>query len=323
MSTGTYKQFLNALGERESSDNYAAENRLGYLGRYQMGELALIDVGVYTRDGTSANDWKPGYFTGKYGVVSKAGFLASHTAQDSAIRAYMVKQWSYISDVWKYEGQTLHGTKITISGMLGGAHLVGQGNERTYLKSGGTTVPHDGNGVAITEYIKLFAGYATPFKVDHSGSEAIIGGSGRDILSGRGGSDTLYGKGGNDTLVGGSGVDRLSGGSGSDRFRLNKVNETGDRIYDFHSAADTASASQRDHLVIATKAFGGNKAKAIDFENDWLKPTPDSRAPTVLYAEKTGAVYYDPDGLGAKHDLLIVTLTNHPSHLGLGDVLLI
>jgi hypothetical protein len=37
---GTYTNFLNALGQRESSGNYHAVNQLGYLGKYQMGEGA-------------------------------------------------------------------------------------------------------------------------------------------------------------------------------------------------------------------------------------------------------------------------------------------
>ena len=123
---GTYDQFFDALGQRESSDNYQAVNTLGFLGRYQMGELALEDVGYYTADGTANNDWQPAHFTGKDGVNSKADFLNSPAAQDHAIELYMEKQWSYMADLWKYEGQTINGIKITVSGMLGGAHLVGQ-----------------------------------------------------------------------------------------------------------------------------------------------------------------------------------------------------
>lgn len=40
-----YNTFLNDLGARESSNDYESVNRLGYLGKYQMGKLALIDAG--------------------------------------------------------------------------------------------------------------------------------------------------------------------------------------------------------------------------------------------------------------------------------------
>jgi len=42
----TFIDFLNRLGARESGGkdgNYQAVNKDGYLGKYQMGEAALID----------------------------------------------------------------------------------------------------------------------------------------------------------------------------------------------------------------------------------------------------------------------------------------
>jgi hypothetical protein len=180
----SYNAFLDALGDRESNGNYAAENSYGYLGKYQFGELALRDVGYYTYDGTSANDWKSVYWTGKDGVDNNSAFLVNHSAQESAIREYMTLQWQYVKQAWAYEGQVLDGVKITVSGMLAGAHLVGAGNLNKYLLSGGDTVPTDGNGVAVETYVKQFAGYKTPFSVSHGKAEKIAGGSGDDKLYG-------------------------------------------------------------------------------------------------------------------------------------------
>ncbi len=77
---GTYQDFLDALGHRESGGDYRAVNQFDYLGKYQMGEGALIDTGYYTPDGTSRNDWQKSHFTGKGGIDSKAEFLASPAA---------------------------------------------------------------------------------------------------------------------------------------------------------------------------------------------------------------------------------------------------
>lgn len=52
-----YEAFLLALGLRESSGRYDVVNPYGYLGKYQMGEAALIDAGYYLPDGTPQNDW--------------------------------------------------------------------------------------------------------------------------------------------------------------------------------------------------------------------------------------------------------------------------
>lgn len=238
MARRTYSAFLNALGERESGGNYNAENAYGYLGKYQFGELALRDIGYYTYDGTSANDWKPGFWTGKNGVDSKAEFLANHSAQESAIRAYMSLQWQYMKDAWAYGGQVLDGVKITESGMLAGAHLVGAGNLNIFLLSGGVTIAVDGNNVSVKTYVKQFAGYATPFSANHGQAETIKGGPGDDVLNGRGGNDKLYGRGGHDVLKGGAGEDWLAGGSGADTFKFTSLKQSGvgskrDTIDDF------------------------------------------------------------------------------------------
>ena len=74
----TVDEFYKDLGMRESGGNYGAENRLGYLGKYQMGEQALVEAGYYKKDVKSYkdynNDWK-GTFTGKDGVFSKVAYV--------------------------------------------------------------------------------------------------------------------------------------------------------------------------------------------------------------------------------------------------------
>lgn len=124
MARGTYDEFLDALGQRESSGVYTVENSFHYLGKYQMGEAAFIDIGLVNADSTPFNNDYSGGFTGKYGITSKVDFLNSPAAQESAIRDYMVKQFSFLASVLQYDGQTLNDVPITLSGMLGGAHLL-------------------------------------------------------------------------------------------------------------------------------------------------------------------------------------------------------
>src|SRR5688572_18812224 len=110
MKAGSYQDYFEALGQRESGGRYNIENSFGNLGKYQMGELALVDVGFYRSDGTARNDWI-GAWTGKSGIDSKAEFLSSPSAQDAAVEAYAAKIWSYIRsfDLDAYAGQTLNG----------------------------------------------------------------------------------------------------------------------------------------------------------------------------------------------------------------------
>jgi hypothetical protein len=160
----TYEEFLKAIAARESGGRYDSVNKAGYLGAYQMGELSLIEAGYYRRDGTAANDWK-GDWTGKDNITSKEDFLKSKEAQDAAIKELMKAQWKYITAyrLDSYIGQTIGGVKISASGLLAGAHLVGVGALKSFFDSKGVTVPKDGNNVSVTDYIKEFDGYETPF----------------------------------------------------------------------------------------------------------------------------------------------------------------
>ncbi len=295
----SYRAFLDALGERESNGNYGAVNTLGYLGKYQFGELALIDVGYYEPDGTAQNDWKPGFWTGKDGVRSKDDFLSDPAAQEGAIRAYMKLQWSYLGDARAYEGQKVHGIKITESGLLAAAHLLGAGTVRTFLQSNGRTVPADAYGTPLAEYFTLFKGYATPFTFDHGGPDTLSGGVRDDVLRGRGGDDRLHGRGGDDVLKGGRGDDVLDGGRGSDllvggrgsdefRFTASLVRGEVDTIRDFKPGRDT--------IVLDSRVF-----KALD--KGALEPDAFARGKAardgddhILYHRKSGALCYDANG---------------------------
>ncbi|MBE9108258.1 VWA domain-containing protein [Nodosilinea sp. LEGE 07298] len=224
MTERNYQSLIDAIGFRESSNNYKAENRAGFIGRYQFGEPALIDAKYYFSDGTSNNDWK-GAWTGKNGATSKQVFLDSPIIQDLAFRDWLNVLNGYLNsfDLKKFDGQNFNGIEISISGMLGGAHLVGIGGLRNYLNSGGDFIPKDGNRTPITEYLKLFHDYETPFSKTRASSEIISGGEGNDKLNGLGGDDTLNGKAGSDELTGGQGNDSLDGGDGNDKALFSDV----------------------------------------------------------------------------------------------------
>jgi hypothetical protein len=159
----SYTDLLSALAHRESSMNPASVNsETHYIGLFQMGEAALQDVGVYAGDSTRTNDWIGGW-TGRYGVTSKAAFLADPQAQVQAETAYLNLIWSsYLvpQGAASYLGRTINGITVTQSGLVAAAHLVGAGNVLNWLRSNGGTVPADGNGTLMTEYLQRFAGYS-------------------------------------------------------------------------------------------------------------------------------------------------------------------
>jgi Ca2+-binding RTX toxin-like protein len=218
----TYKNFKDAIGQRESggSGGYQAQNSLGFLGKYQVGEAVLKDIGFYVEvisPNYFKNDWV-GTWTTKSGVTSKDSFLGINgkdktiaaASQEKAFDAILALNANkIIKGGWAvYDGQILNGYHITFSGMLAYAHLVGYTSlTQRFLKSGGIDDPTDGNGIKGSEYLAIFAAYQTPFNIDHSIGEVIKGGIGKDQLTGLDGNDTLSGLGGNDTLIGGLGID--------------------------------------------------------------------------------------------------------------------
>lgn len=168
MKQYTLEEFLEDLGARESSGNYSAVNSAGYLGKYQMGGGALTDAGYYKLNPNgSENDWK-GQFTGKDNVYSKEDFLNNPQAQENAIRAYSKRQWQSLQSngATKAVGSTINGIPITESGLIAGAHLVGQGNAGDYIRSNGKYIPQDANKTSIEEYLKNYGGYDVSELID-------------------------------------------------------------------------------------------------------------------------------------------------------------
>jgi len=217
---GSYSAFFDALRERESGNDYTVVNSYGYLGAYQFGEAALIDLGYVANDGNPYNNDFSGGFTGKNGIDSQSEFLNTPSAQDAAAAEWFDLLWARIVyfDLDVYSGQTLNGVKLTTSGMIAASHLLGTGGLRDFILSGGTDVGSDAYNTQITEYLTTFANYGTPadFSTDLAVANTLFGGTGRDKLYGQGGNDSLSGASGGDLLDGGSGRDTLSGGDGND-----------------------------------------------------------------------------------------------------------
>ncbi|MFZ5616580.1 MAG: hypothetical protein ACOZAA_04570 [Pseudomonadota bacterium] len=199
MTAGTYEEFFDELGFEESSDNYQADNNLGYIGRYQLGKLALIDLGYYTDDGDLGGSvFVDANFTGLNGISSRQDFLDNETVQDSAVMELARRNWNQLrfNDVEFYAGQTLNGVQLSVTGLLGAAHLVGAQAVADWLKAGGTDALTDGNGTPATEYIQLFFDYEFPatFPTNFELGNPVNGGSGNDALRGFEGADTLNGR---------------------------------------------------------------------------------------------------------------------------------
>jgi hypothetical protein len=139
------KKFLNAIAKSESSKPTDI-NQFGYIGKYQFGKMALIDLKLDTKIDADKFRKNPKIFSEK--------------AQDRAMVKLLKINKQYLGDyIKKYEGKVISGVKITKSGLLAGSHLVGASDVKKFLDSNGTIIPKDGNNVPVTHYIKKFGGY--------------------------------------------------------------------------------------------------------------------------------------------------------------------
>lgn len=131
------EMFLNAIGQRESSNRYTVVNKWGYMGKYQFGKRTLKSLGYN---------------------VSRKEFLNSPHLQEMAMMDLLLhNKKSLQSYIDTHEGIVVNGTKISESGILAAAHLAGSGNVRRYFKKGKQF--KDGNGTKLTSYLTQFSGY--------------------------------------------------------------------------------------------------------------------------------------------------------------------
>lgn len=130
-------KFLDAIGMRESSNRYDVVNGWGYMGKYQFGKRTLKALGY---------------------DVSRKEFLNSPYLQEKAMLDLLHHNRKILKtyiDYW--DGKTIHGKRITESGILAAAHLAGPGNVKKFFRKG--VEFKDGNGTKMTSYLTQFSGY--------------------------------------------------------------------------------------------------------------------------------------------------------------------
>lgn len=177
----TRSGFISAVSRMESSSDLSQpitakvnldaakiKNSIGYVGFFQFGEAALIDLGYYKHwdinsDHTRANDWT-GSWVGKDGVNSLSQFLNSPNKQIQIIGEWINLLCKRLRNrsFNEYYGKIINGIEVTESGAIAGAHLVGEGGLGSFLGVPGFKGKYnesDGNKVHISRYIDMFNHY--------------------------------------------------------------------------------------------------------------------------------------------------------------------
>jgi len=161
--TGTLDEFCKAIAQRESSNNPTIINSAGFMGLYQFGEAALIDLKYLKSNNFNRanfdNKLDKSQWTGKDGVFDTYGFLRRPDIQTKAFQEMIIIRIRRINrlGLYNFVNKTIDGVYITLSGLVAGAHLVGEGGLRDWLVEGRPI--KDGNGVHVKEYVSKFGGY--------------------------------------------------------------------------------------------------------------------------------------------------------------------
>ncbi|HEY8382238.1 MAG TPA: calcium-binding protein [Microvirga sp.] len=146
-------------------------------------------------------------------------------------------------------------------------------------------------------------------------ANTVYGGAGANLLLGNGGNDVLYGFGGADRIKGGAGNDILFGGSARDRdafvfdTRLNKRTNV-DQIKDYNVRDDSIWLENKIFKALGKK---GSEKKPVKIGSDafTLGSKAQDAEDRILYNKKSGALYYDKDGVGGAAEVKIATLTKN------------
>jgi hypothetical protein len=141
---------LKAKFESRGAGSYQADNKKGYIGKFQMGAEALEDMG-YLKPGSSKNPdgsinykatYNPANWTGKNGVNSAQDWMSNSGVQDLVEPLWQAKQAGYALGETRNaisSGAQIPGGcgQMSQGAYLMGAQLVGQGGVNEFLKSGG------------------------------------------------------------------------------------------------------------------------------------------------------------------------------------------
>lgn len=161
--------------ESAGSGDYRALSKDGFLGRYQIGEGKLQDLGYAVKDG----NWKDNSFVwtqkarSEFGIGSNADFLNSPAAQEAIYTKINAINEKALSGLMGQVGKPLScGGSVSKAALLAGAQL-GAGKVQAYFRNGGNCVAgkgtptNDGNGTCVEKFMCAVAG-CNPIEKDMS-----------------------------------------------------------------------------------------------------------------------------------------------------------
>lgn len=139
LSEDQIKKLMDAIGQRESGSvpggkqDYSAENQYGFIGKYQFGAPALVDLGyVKQAQGkrtTNKDLNNPAVWTGKGGATSKDAFKTSPKVQEQVMYSYMIQNYNTLI---RNGTISKNDPPERVAGLLSVSHLLGAGGARDF-----------------------------------------------------------------------------------------------------------------------------------------------------------------------------------------------
>ena len=147
-------QFYEALGFKESSSNPNATNNEGAIGKYQILQSTLKELGY----NITLEEFK------------KNPNMFPETLQTEALNKKILKDLKVLQKQWFRKdssninylsliGDTINGIPITLSGLVASCHIGGVMGTIKFIDSLGKYNPGDTNRSTIGSYMKEFSGY--------------------------------------------------------------------------------------------------------------------------------------------------------------------
>lgn len=153
----TKTEFLHKTAYLESTHCWDCANKYGYVGKYQLGRSAMLDLGYDTVyiDSIQSSIYKDSNSVYKFDTL-----IFNKKQQLEAIHKFITKNEKvYLkSHISRYVGKEIDGIRITKAGILG-ASFLGFNKVKKFLNSNGKINPKDKNGHSVKYRLKYFENF--------------------------------------------------------------------------------------------------------------------------------------------------------------------
>jgi hypothetical protein len=151
-----YTKYKELVGIREGGGKYDADNKVGFLGKYQFGAQALETFG-YLKPGTSVDRnavYSPSNWTGKNGMDSAEAFKKATDVQENLMNAYTDMNLKGLQKSGVLTGED---SGSSIAAKLYAAHHGGVGGASKFFKENKDTADFAFAGASVGKSAALMA----------------------------------------------------------------------------------------------------------------------------------------------------------------------